>query len=143
MSSSEGEARDQRQQPGTAGQEAGERTDGGETPDPAELRQDIEETREELGSTVEALAHKADVKAQAQEKLDTAKAQAQEKVDAAKVQAQEKVDAAKSELRHKQDEAKAKVGEVGGQVRNRPLPIAGIVAGLLVCLLVLWLWRRD
>ena len=41
--------------------------------DPAEIRQDIETTRHELGETVEALAHKADVKAQAKAKVDEVK----------------------------------------------------------------------
>ena len=36
----------------------------------AELREEIEETREELGDTVEQLAQKADVKGQAQAKVD-------------------------------------------------------------------------
>ena len=36
-----------------------------ETRSPEEIRRDIEETRGELGDTVEALAAKADVKAQA------------------------------------------------------------------------------
>ena len=40
----------------------------GNTPtEPDELRRDIEQTRTELGQTVEALAAKADVKARAQE----------------------------------------------------------------------------
>jgi hypothetical protein len=36
---------------------------------PEEIRRDIEETRGELGDTVEALAAKADVKAQAKERV--------------------------------------------------------------------------
>jgi hypothetical protein len=38
------------------------------TREPAEIRRDIESTRVEMGDTVEALAEKADVKAQAQRK---------------------------------------------------------------------------
>jgi ribosome-binding protein aMBF1 (putative translation factor) len=45
------------------------------------LEQEIEATREELGATVEALAHKADVKAQVHEKVEETKAQVQEKVE--------------------------------------------------------------
>jgi Protein of unknown function (DUF3618) len=41
--------------------------------DPAELRSEIEETREALGETVEALAAKTDVKAQLSEKVRVAK----------------------------------------------------------------------
>lgn len=38
--------------------------------DPSEIRQDIEETREELGDTVDALSAKADVKARAKSAID-------------------------------------------------------------------------
>lgn len=41
----------------------------GRTQDPEELQAEIAETRDELGETVEALARKADLKGQAQEKL--------------------------------------------------------------------------
>jgi ElaB/YqjD/DUF883 family membrane-anchored ribosome-binding protein len=43
---------------------------------PWELRQQIEETRRELGDTVDALSHKADVKEQARQK----KTEVQERV---------------------------------------------------------------
>jgi ElaB/YqjD/DUF883 family membrane-anchored ribosome-binding protein len=43
-------------------------------PTPAEIRAEIDETREELGDTVEALAEKTDVKAQAKAKADQAQA---------------------------------------------------------------------
>ncbi|MFI1652934.1 DUF3618 domain-containing protein [Streptomyces avidinii] len=48
-------------------------------PTPETLREHIEHTRDELGRTVEALAAKADVKAQAREKTAAVKAQAAEK----------------------------------------------------------------
>jgi hypothetical protein len=43
------------------------------------LLEEIEETREELGATVEALAHKADVKAVVHEKVEEGKEQLQRK----------------------------------------------------------------
>jgi ElaB/YqjD/DUF883 family membrane-anchored ribosome-binding protein len=46
--------------------------------DTEQLRRDIERTRAELGATVEALSHKADVKAHARAKAEQAKSQAQE-----------------------------------------------------------------
>jgi Protein of unknown function (DUF3618) len=42
--------------------------------DPEQIQREIEETRRELGDTVEALAAKADVKAQAHRRIDSAKA---------------------------------------------------------------------
>ncbi len=50
----------------------------GASPMPSEpevLRERIEETREQLGATVEALAQKADVKAQVHEKVEDSKEQ--------------------------------------------------------------------
>jgi hypothetical protein len=43
------------------------------TREPQEIRRDIESTRGEMGDTVEALAEKADVKTQAQRKVDEVK----------------------------------------------------------------------
>jgi hypothetical protein len=57
--------------------------------DTEQLRRDIERTRAELGATVEALSHKADVKAQARAKAEQAKAQAREKAELARSQAQQ------------------------------------------------------
>jgi len=47
-----------------------------ETRSPEEIRADIEQTREEVGDTVEALAAKTDVKAQARGRIDEVKAKA-------------------------------------------------------------------
>lgn len=60
------------------------------TTGPDEIRAEIEQTREELGHTVEALAAKADVKARAQEKTAELKAKAGEKLDGTKQQLQQK-----------------------------------------------------
>ncbi|CAM5671586.1 hypothetical protein SAVIM338S_07045 [Streptomyces avidinii] len=57
------------------------------SPSSEELRDQIENTRNELGRTVEALAAKADVKAQAQAKAADVKAQAKEAAVEAKTQA--------------------------------------------------------
>ena len=50
---------------------------------PAEIRAEIDETRGELGDTVEALAEKTDVKAQAKAKVEDVKEQAKAKADEA------------------------------------------------------------
>jgi ElaB/YqjD/DUF883 family membrane-anchored ribosome-binding protein len=47
-----------------------------ETREPAEIREDIDQTREELGDTVAAMAEKTDVKQQARAKAEELKAQA-------------------------------------------------------------------
>jgi uncharacterized protein YdbL (DUF1318 family) len=48
---------------------------------PEEIRADIAQTREEVGDTVEALAAKTDVKAQAQHKVDEIKSNLRAKKD--------------------------------------------------------------
>jgi hypothetical protein len=45
---------------------------------PEQLRDDIEQTRRELGETVERLSHKADVKAQVRAKREEVEARARE-----------------------------------------------------------------
>ena len=49
--------------------------------EPEELRREIEQTRAELGETVEALAMRADVKARAQDAVDDAKLRARGALD--------------------------------------------------------------
>ena len=51
----------------------------GEAKSPEQIRADIEQTREELGDTVEALAEKTDVKAQAKSRISAVKNTAQDK----------------------------------------------------------------
>jgi ElaB/YqjD/DUF883 family membrane-anchored ribosome-binding protein len=57
------------------------RTAVSDTENPEEIQREIEQTREELGETVEALATKADVKGQAKRKLQDTKASVAEKKD--------------------------------------------------------------
>ncbi len=54
-----------------------------ESRDAEEIREDIEQTREELGDTVAAVAEKTDVKQQAQVKVEELKGQAEEGVQQA------------------------------------------------------------
>ena len=61
----------------------------GETDDPEALRQEIAQTREELGDTVAALTDRSDVKAQASAKAEELKAKAQEVTENTRAQAQE------------------------------------------------------
>ena len=92
---------------------------------PDQIREDIEATREELGDTVEALAAKTDVKAQAQQKLDETKAQASARKD-------EFID------RARQISPESAVQAATGaqqKARENPLPVAaagGFVLGFLI-----------
>jgi hypothetical protein len=77
---------------------------------PEEIRRDIEQTRVELGDTVEALGKKTDVKGQAREKVDDIK---------------QRVSAATPSSAH----------EAGSVAKRNPLPFAiggAILAGFLL-----------
>jgi hypothetical protein len=80
---------------------------------PEELRAEIERTRRELGDTVDALSHKADVKEQARLK--------------------------KEEL---QQQARAKKDEVQHRVSANPGPFVAIIGGGIAVLVLLRLIRR-
>ncbi len=73
---------------GAAMSTAAESDDTQETRSPEEIRADIEQTREQVGDTVEALTAKTDVKAQARERLDEIKGNIHAKADQAKAKAQ-------------------------------------------------------
>ncbi|MGF1341101.1 DUF3618 domain-containing protein [Streptomyces flavovirens] len=94
-------------------------------PTPAELRAQVEETRDELGRTVEALAGKADIKNRAQEKTAEVKDRAQEKTAEVKDRAQEKTAEVKDRAQEKTAEIRNRAQEKGTEVRNRAQEAAG------------------
>ncbi|GAA2498338.1 hypothetical protein Ahu01nite_037580 [Winogradskya humida] len=127
----------------------------GDKPDVEALREEIKQTRAELGETVQALAAKADVKARAKEQVEVTKANvkaqvhdatekvraaagsaatvasekvavASEKVRAATSQAGDKVALAQDKVR--ESGALDKAGEAREQVRRNPIPFAAVVA---------------
>ncbi len=95
-----------------------------------EIQQEIEQTRERLGATVEELAAKADVKARAQAKAADVKTKAQARAVDVKAKAQDKAT------------------ELSGQVRRsqavqRRWPLA-VAAGVLVAgSVAVWRWRKK
>jgi ElaB/YqjD/DUF883 family membrane-anchored ribosome-binding protein len=97
----------------------------GQDKSPEQLRQDIEETRQELGETVEALAERTDVKAQAQQRIDSVKQTAREKQEQAKAKAK----AAAPES------ASAGAQQVVAATKQNPLAVAtggAFLAGFLI-----------
>ena len=99
--------------------------DGERTRSPEEIRADIEQTREEVGDTVEALAAKTDVKAQARERLDTVKGNVRAKTDQAKAKVQAATPAG----------AQQGGRQVVTKVRENPAPLAA-GAALLAAFLI-------
>lgn len=81
-----------------------------------DIEADIEQTRNELGETVEALQAKLDVKERAKDKVDETKARVAEKADT---------------LRH-----------TATDHPGRTVPVAAIVAVLAVVGIIVWRRRR-
>lgn len=110
--------------------------------DPDQLKQDIERTREQLGETVEALVTKADVRAQAKDKvgqltdkLKGTTAQARQQATARAAQARDQLTAKTNDarqaatangatVRSAKDQLQAGATAVGGKVRDvTPEPV--------------------
>jgi ElaB/YqjD/DUF883 family membrane-anchored ribosome-binding protein len=108
----------------------------GEPQSPEQIRAEIERTQQELGDTVEALAQKTDVKAQASARLDAAKESIQETVHSAR----ESIAGTRDEFVSKVKQATPESAGAGAQqmsatVQEKPLPFAAagaFVAGVLV-----------
>ena len=92
---------------------------------PEEIRADIEQTREELGDTVEALTAKTDVKAQAKGRIAHVKETAQQKKDEFAARARQATP----------DSAGAGAEQIVSTVKDRPVPFSALgafAAGVLV-----------
>jgi ElaB/YqjD/DUF883 family membrane-anchored ribosome-binding protein len=90
-----------------------------------EIRADIEQTREQVGDTVEALAAKTDVKAQAKQKVDEIKGNVRERGENLKSRAQSTTP----------ESAQQSAGQVVARVRENPAPAAiggAILLGFLL-----------
>jgi ElaB/YqjD/DUF883 family membrane-anchored ribosome-binding protein len=93
--------------------------------EPEAIQREIEQTREDLGDTVEALAHKTDVKAQAKQKLDETKASVSETKDRVFGKAKDT----------SPDGAATAAAQVSQKARENPLAVAALgalAAGFLI-----------
>jgi uncharacterized protein YdbL (DUF1318 family) len=92
---------------------------------PEAIRTDIEQTREEVGDTVEALAAKTDVKAQAHARVDEVKGNVRAKADEVKAKAQSSTP----------ESAQQGGQQVIAKVRANPAPLV-LGAAVLVAFLI-------
>ena len=108
----------------------------GEAQTPEEIRAEIEQTQQQLGDTVEALAAKTDVKAQASARIDAAKASAQEKVQGIQESVQHTREDFVAKVKQGTPEsAGAGAQQVSAAVQEKPLPFAAggaFAAGVLI-----------
>ncbi len=86
--------------------------------DPDQIREEIEATREALGDTVEALAAKADVKAQAKQKIDETRESVAQRTDEILGRAKE----------ISPDTALNAASGATQKAKENPVPVAAIVA---------------
>jgi uncharacterized protein YdbL (DUF1318 family) len=100
-------------------------SDTSDTRTPEEIRADIDQTREEVGDTVEALAAKTDVKAQARERVEEIKGNVRAKADEVKAKAQSSTP----------DSAQQGGQQVVAKVRENPAPLV-LGAAVLVAFLI-------
>lgn len=86
--------------------------------DPETIRREIEATREELGATIEALAEKTDVSAQARRRIESTKATVSEKRTEVL-----------GRVKHVTPDAAAQAaGQATQSARQNPLPTATVAA---------------
>jgi ElaB/YqjD/DUF883 family membrane-anchored ribosome-binding protein len=107
-------------------------TKPGEPRDPEQIREEIEETREQLGETVAAVAEKTDLKKQAQAKKEELKGQASAKAQEVKEKAREVGDKTKEAA---PDSAQEGVQQAQRLVSENPVPMAlagAFLAGTVV-----------
>jgi ElaB/YqjD/DUF883 family membrane-anchored ribosome-binding protein len=95
--------------------------------DQEQLQHEIDETRAELGDTVDALAQKADVKARVSEKVEQRKAALRERQEDIKA----RLNAARERVsRTTPDEAKHAASQFARTAEERPFPAIAVALGL-------------
>ncbi len=98
--------------------------------EPSQIREEIEQTRSEMGSTVDALAHKADVKSRVKESISDKKERLREQMSGAS----SRIDDATPEAGQVRDGAKQAVGVA----EENPIGLAlgGVAVGFLAGMLL-------
>jgi ElaB/YqjD/DUF883 family membrane-anchored ribosome-binding protein len=99
-------------------------------PDVEELQAEIEQTREQLGETVDALTAKLDVKSRAKDRLNQTKQQAGAKLDAGRTRAVELTSSARSAATDEQGKP------------TPPVLVGVAVAASAIVALTVLAWRR-
>ncbi len=127
-------------------------------PDVDAIREEIAQTRADLGETVQALAAKADVKARAKDQVEQTKqkvkaqaAEATQKAKDAAVTATGKVRTAAAQASDKAKGTAVQVRESGAldkaqdakeQVRSNPVPLVAVLGGVAALVAVILIMRR-
>ena len=112
---------------------------GSEPPtDVEQARREVEQTRAEMGDTVEALSQKADLKAQYRQRMEERKATLRRRQDELKAKARQARGRASGAT---PDDAKRTASQLAQTAEQRPFPAIGVAFG--AGLLLGWLIARD
>jgi cytoskeletal protein RodZ len=90
----------------------------------AQARAQVEQAREELGETVEALAHKADVKGRAHDKADEVRARAESAAEQLRARAAPTAEQVRAKVAPAAEQVRAKVAPAAEQARAKAAPTA-------------------
>ena len=112
------------EEPGTSGSAASGATVTRAASDPETIREEIDATRQQLGDTIEALAEKTDLRAQAKHKLDKTKAYVSEKKD----DLLEKEDLLGKATKGSPKSVVSAANQAAQKARENPVPLAAISA---------------
>ena len=93
-----------------------------------DIESDIENTRAELGQTVDALASKLDVKGRAQDAASDAKEKAKEKVT--------------KTAQHSKDTVVSTSHTVAAGARENKVPVSALIVAAVAAVGLAWWWRR-
>jgi ABC-type transporter Mla subunit MlaD len=93
--------------------------------DPEQLKTEIEQTRQQLGDTVDQLAAKADVKGRAQAKAADLTQQAKDTAAQVKKQAAARADQVKQQAATTAGQVKQQASTTTGQVKEQAVSVAG------------------
>jgi len=104
-----------------------------------EIQQEIEQTRERLGQTVEELVAKTDLKARARDKAADLQVQARDKAADLQARARDKAADLQARARDQATELSARVRQ--SQIVQRRWPLAVAAGGLVIAASVAF-WRR-
>jgi len=113
------------EEPSTSGSAASGATVVAAASDPDTIREEIEATRQELGDTIEALAEKTDLRAQAKHKLEKTKAYASEKKDDLLAKEENLLGKA---TEASPDSVASAANQAAQKARKNPVPLAAIGA---------------
>jgi chromosome segregation ATPase len=114
----------------------------GAKPDVEEIQANIEQTRQELGETVDALTAKMDVKSRTKARLDDTRQRATVKLNQTKGQASVKLQDAKVRTSQLTAQAKHNATDDAGKPKPAVLAGAGGAVTAVVALVSLVLWRK-